>query len=491
MRALIIDLNNFSRYPTLSVGYLAAILRQKNVTVDVLSPFSFGVHGFPRRVREKFWQLYTNFLSHWSAVSGIDSLHRLRSRVKKRWQPGGSEDSRLIVNSVLESLERQPDVVLISAYTMYMGVCREIASVCQERGVPVIVGGNSFVVEEIAERWSQIPGISAVYAGEPEFILHDIVEGLSRNQDVSHLPGIYSPAKTGNWVAPPLTELDRIPFPDFSDFPWDSYPNRIVPIMTGRGCEWGRCKFCSDVVTSAGRTYRSRSLENVLQEIEFQTSRFDVRLLLFLDLKLNSNLPLWRGLIRELPSVAPSIKWTASVHVDSREDNGLSREDLQKAADAGLVRITCGLESGSQKVLNTMAKGVKKKRMGEFIKNAHDAGISVRLTCITGYPTEEPEDIDLTRRFIEDHAPYIERVMLNRFANMPGTPIRSRLQKFPDAYPHIKVHNLDLETAVIPHQNTRLAASRSLGAIFRLMKAINGINRQPLMESASDFEGAF
>jgi len=42
MWALVVDLNNFSRYPTLSVGYLVAILRGSDVEVDVLSPFSRG-----------------------------------------------------------------------------------------------------------------------------------------------------------------------------------------------------------------------------------------------------------------------------------------------------------------------------------------------------------------------------------------------------------------------------------------------------------------
>ncbi len=491
MKVLAIDLNNFSRYPTLSIGYIAAILRKNDIEVDVLSPFSFGVHGFPRNVREKPWQLYVNFLSHWAAVTEVPLVKKLRHRLKRQLQPGNEGDSKIIADSVTGMLEHNPQVVLISAYTMYLDVCKQIADLCQARAIPVIVGGNSFVVKDVADVWAKIPGMSAIYAGEPEFVLADIVRKLAQQEDVSGYAGVYTPNKILDRVATPISNLDAVPFPDFSDFPWDSYPNRIVPIMTGRGCGWGLCTFCSDVLTSAGRTFRSRSLDNVLQEIAFQRARFDVDLFVFLDLKLNSDLHVWRGLAEQLPQVAPGIKWTASVHVDSRPDNGLSHEDLRKAANAGLVRITCGLESASRTVLSRMAKGVRINRMRDYIVAAYDAGISVRLTCIVGFPDEDAADIDMTTEFLEENSQYLERISLNRFANIPGTPVQELLANSPETYPHIKVHDLDLETAIIPHDNSRFTQHRNLAAIFRLQKVVNRINQKPLLENAIEFEGAF
>jgi anaerobic magnesium-protoporphyrin IX monomethyl ester cyclase len=491
MRTLLIDLNNFSRYPTLSVGYLTAILRNAGHEVEVLSPLSFGVHGFPRQVREHPSQRYTRFLSHWSAVTTLKPVHTARSLLKRNRQIINGQDAEIILEAVKISLTREPQVVLISAYTMYHEVCSAIAKLCREKNIPVIVGGNSFVVPEIAERWAQVAGISAVFSGEPEPILLDLITKVTQGEDVRHIPGVYDKQKCGDFSAPPLRSLDDVPFPDFSDFPWNSYPNRIIPIMTGRGCEWGRCTFCSDVLTSAGRTFRSRSLDNVLQEIQYQRARFGNDLFVFLDLKLNSDLPMWRGLAEHLPKIAPGIRWTASVHVDSRQDNGLTAEDLQRAAQAGLVRITCGLESGSQRVLSSMAKGVRLNRMSTFIKDASAAGISVRLTGLLGYPSEETEDIEKTTDFIAEHRDYIERVTLHRFSLMPGVPVQDQLKKQPETYPHIAVANLDVDYAVIPHRNQRLAKTRNLIATYRLIRITNQINCKPLLERAREFEGAF
>lgn len=491
MRTLLVDLNNFSRYPTLSIGYLAAILRNAGHDVEVLSPLFFGVHGLPRQVRERPWQRYRHFLSHWSAVTHISAVKKARGLLKRKRQIIGGESSATILNAVKNSLTKKPDVVLISAYTMYYDVCREIAKLCHQQNIPVIVGGNSFVVPEIADRWAAVDGITAVFSGEPEPVLVELISKIAQREDARHISGVYDKEKGEAYSAAPLQSLDAVPFPDFSDFPWDCYPNRIIPIMTGRGCEWGRCTFCSDVLMSAGRTFRSRSLENVLQEIQYQRERFGNDLFVFLDLKLNSDLQVWRGLAEHLPRIAPGIRWTASVHVDSRQDNGLSAQDLEKAARAGLVRITCGLESGSQSVLSSMAKGVKLSRMSTFIKDASNAGISVRLTTIVGYPTEETVDIEKTTDFIAGHSDYIERITLNRFTLMPGVPAQRELDAQPQNYPHIAVANLDVDYAVIPHRNQRLAKTNNLAAIYRLIRVTNQINCKPLLDKASEFEGAF
>ena len=71
MRALIVDLNNFSRYPTLPVRLIVAILRIAGVATDVLSPLARGVKGYPRLPREKPWGLIANRLRYWSAVARV------------------------------------------------------------------------------------------------------------------------------------------------------------------------------------------------------------------------------------------------------------------------------------------------------------------------------------------------------------------------------------------------------------------------------------
>ncbi|MCP3915203.1 MAG: radical SAM protein [bacterium] len=489
MRVLVIDLNNFSRFPTMSVGYLVAILRSHGAQVDVLSPLARGVRGYPRLGRAKPWGYLDDKLRHWSAVTPIAVVREVRKFAAKIVHPGGSDDRRAITDYAREFLEDPPDLVLISTYTMYRETCAELCRLCRESNVPVVIGGNYFASPEIVQSWTGIEGVTAVFGGEPERGLWEVVQAIVAGEDIAGRPGLSVPGRAPVAPAPPLGDLDSVPFPDYSDFPWPAYPNRIVPMMTGRGCGWGVCAFCSDVVTSAGRSFRSRSAENVLEEMSQQSERHGTELFVFSDLKLNSDVGVWRAMIEGIPRRLPSAKWTASVHADQREDSGLDRDDLERARRAGLSRVTTGLESGSQRVLDSMAKGIRLERTSAFLRDAAEAGVSVRLTAIVGYPGEEPEDVHRTAEFLEAHAPLIERVMLNRFTLMLDAPIDRRLRTRPAEHPLAARLELNVDDAIVGHGNRMLAQRPHRRGVYRLMRVVHGINRSPLRAEAQDFEG--
>lgn len=489
LRALLVDLNNFSRYPTLPVGMLAAVLRRAGHEVQVLSPLARGVKGYPRLTRARPWGLIDDRLRYWSGVTSSKSIRRLRRLAADAVRNRAGRDDQIVVDYAREMLEGAPDVVLISTYTMYEAACAAIARLCKERGIPVLIGGNYFVAPEIVQRWLAIEGVTAVYGGEPERDLAELVEAVVAGGDISGYPGVSLPGRPALAPAPPLATLDELPFADYGDFPWQHYPNRIIPMMTGRGCEWGRCRFCADVVTSAARSYRTRSLDNVIEEIQMQSGRHDTSLFVFLDLKLNSDVDLWRGLTQRLPELLPGAAWTASVHVDRRPDNGLDREDLLQARRAGLARVTAGLETASEGLLKRMAKGTSTERTAAFLRHATEAGISTRLTTIIGYPGEHPDDVHATARFLKENEQWIERVMLNRFALMLGTDIDRRSFEKPELFPELKRGKLDASTAMIEHTNNLLSTPAHRRAVYELMGAVHRINRRPLRADAQEFEG--
>ncbi len=491
MRSLVIDLNNFSRYPTLPVGSLVAVLRAAGVAVEVLSPLARGVRGYPRLTRAKPWGYARDRLSYWSAVSTNPLVRAARERLAHAQQPGSKTDRDVVLRYALEYLDRRPDVVLISTYTQYRETCRDLARLCRERGIPVLIGGSYLVEPEILASFLELDGVSAVYAGEPEGALPEILADLVARRDPSRHAGVSVPGREPAATAPPLRDLDRFPFPDYTDFPWTRYPNRIVPILTGRGCGWGKCRFCGDVVTASGRTFRSRGLAHVLGEIRAQRERHATELFVFLDLKLNSDLGLWRGLLEHLPLVAPGASWTASVHVDARPDNGLSREDVLQARRAGLARVTTGLETAGPALLKSMAKGTSTERTAAFLQDAHGAGISTRLTAILGYPGESPEDVAATTAFLEQQERCIERVMLNRFTLMAGSEldVELRTERAERVAPAVRRGSLQATTAVVEHANPALAGRDHWRAAGALMRVVHRINRKRLAQGARAFEG--
>ncbi len=489
-RILIVDLNNFARYPSIAIGYLTSVLRSGGYEVDLLAPLSVGVGGVPREPPMPWWGRLDLEFRYRTAISRNQIVRAARSRYAAYTGSRLARSKHSIVAEFSRRLDQGFDAVLVSTYLMYYPHCAAIGEVCRERNIPLLLGGPYFADADVAREWIGLPGLTALVGGEVEPHLCELVRRIVAGESPGDMPGVWS-AQSGRLSlnAPPLTDLDRLPFPDYSQFPWSRYPNTIVPIITGRGCGWGVCTFCSDVTSTAGRTFRSRSPQNVLDEIAHQHARHGAQMFVFTDLKLNSDLSMWRTLCSEFQSTVPRARWIGSVHVGKKGENGLTSAELRQARAAGMVRLTTGFESGSQRILNRMAKGVDLEVTSRFLEEAYAADISVRMTMIAGYPGEEPADVDATTRFLERHERFIERISFNRLRIMTGTRLAQRLEQRPEKYPGVSdivAHHRD---AYVDHTYAATAEPEYRRAISRLLGVVHRINRKPLRSDARDFEG--
>jgi radical SAM superfamily enzyme YgiQ (UPF0313 family) len=371
-----------------------------------------------------------------------------------------------------------------------------ISKLAAEQGIPVLLGGPMFNVAGTAESWRDLHGVTAVVGAEVDRSISELVDAACNGGNLLQFPGVTLPCGTRSQTAAPLRELDENPFPDFGDFPWDRYPVRIVPIMTGRGCQWNRCVFCSDIVSTSGRTYRTRSIENVLLELQEQARRHNTKNFLFLDLKLNSYPDMIRGIASELPRYVQGAEWIGTVHVDLRADNGLSRRDLKAAAGGGMRRISFGLESGSQRLLDLMDKGCSVEANSAFIRNAHQAGLSVRCTMFKGFPGETAEDMALTAQFLREHAPYLDRVRFNEFSLLEDTPIYNAMVEqstvnsvATDGHPKVEILKLAHRKARAEYTNRSIENPAYRKAKRDALAVVFEINRRPIRSSARQFDG--
>lgn len=483
-RVLLVDLNAFSSFPTLAIGLLTAALRRQAFAVQVICPLD---HGRPTVMRERQERITDHFMRrlHLSAYAPILPIRDLARRV---WGFLRDRPDRITVSRIRRALESKPDVILLSAYLMHYEVVREIAASAKEKGVPVIVGGPMFNIVATASHWRSLPGVTALVGAEVDLSIPHLVNAVIEKKDLLQFPGVTLPDGRTSTVAPPLRPLDSTPFADFSDFPWERYPVRIVPIMTGRGCQWAKCAFCSDVVSANGRSYRTRSVGHVLAEMEEQARRYATRNFLFLDLKLNSHPDMLRGIAEQLPGRVPGAEWIGTVHVDTRADNGLSFRDLKAAVRGGMRRVSFGLETGSQALLDAMKKGSTVEGNSAFIRNAHRAGLSLRCTMFAGYPGETEEDMAATADFLEVHEHQLDRVRFNAFSLLEETPIFKRMAEqsgaliLTDLQPDPQRARMHYRNPAIETKGYRAHKRRALASVYR-------INRRPVRSGARQFDG--
>lgn len=485
-KVMIVDLNNFARYPTLAIAYLIAPLREAGFTVDVLSPLTIGAPAMTHE-REENWREHFRRRFNFGTHPLMQSLHEPLRKTHVRWQSRPHRPTLAEVSRRIES--DTPDIILLSAYLDHYPVVKEIALCAQQRGIPVLLGGPAFSDSATIDEWIDLDGVTAIFAGEADRTIVELVSDAIDGKKLSMRPGLFVKGYPNATVAPPLQDLDQLPIPDFDDFPWDDYPHRIIPMMTGRGCSWGVCTFCSDVITANGRTFRSRSLDAVLNEIEVQSNRYGSKDFIFLDLKLNSNLDVWYGLVQNFQRIVPGGRWIATVHVDGQRENGLDYDTLKAAKEAGLTRISFGLETASQKLAQRMAKGTRVERNQQFVEDVWRAGLSLRCSMILGYPGETHDDLSLTRDFLIHNRENFDRIRPSRFKAIPGTPFAQLYQSNPNRFNGLGKVEWDQRYAQAAYRYNNAADLTYRQEKREILRIIHQINRKPLRDDAIQFDG--
>jgi radical SAM superfamily enzyme YgiQ (UPF0313 family) len=170
-------------------------------------------------------------------------------------------------------------------------------------------------------------------------------------------------------------------------------PNALFPMVTlnnSRGCPF-RCSFCVYPQTFTGRKFRYRSINDVLNEVEYVIKEFPgMKSIFFEDDTLTANKKRCIEFSDAILERGIRIAWTANSRIE------LDLETMIKLKAAGCYQLCVGFESGDQQILDTMSKGTKKERMFQFMEDAKKAGILIHGCFIIGFPGETVESIDKT-----------------------------------------------------------------------------------------------
>lgn len=477
-RITLIDLNNFSFFPTMAIGYLSRYIKDAGYELDIMIPMSQGIESRKREKVEKTRDYVIDKIRHSNYMPFRMLIHYSKriAAINERYMK-----KTKIFGYIKSHINLDTDLVLISTYTENYSICKKVAKLMKDNGVPVIIGGPGFNDTNHVKDFLQIPGVDYLVGYEVDNTLGGILDDYFKGVDISERPGIYSPKKTEELVASDyiFKEVETLPIPDFSSFPWEKYPLRVIPYLTARGCGWSKCTFCTDVLYVNGRTYRPQSTEKILHELKVLCDTVGTNIITFIDIKLNSNVQIWNELIENLPKVIKDPKWFCFVHVDNRQKNGLSLETLKKAKAAGLTRISFGFESASQHLLDHMKKGTQVENLEEFVQNAKEAGISLRASMFLGYLNEKDTDLKATYEFIERNKDCFDRLKLNRFQVSEITPVYQDIKNTPGARVY---DNRIIQSGKGPKYRYWKS---------RILKIVHEINSKPLSPDAVKYDGVW
>ena len=296
-------------------------------------------------------------------------------------------------------------------------------------GGPYPIAVRAECLRRDGEHWD------AVVTGEGELSLVEVVERLERGRSLEGVSGVI--AREGGRIVenPPLpliADLDSLPFPardllgDAHRYvpPPGTYRRRPVAVMiSARGCD-RRCLFCFqlDRERQAGlRGIRYRSVDSVLTEIDLCV-RQGYREIKFIDDTLAADYGRAMELAQEIRRRRLDIAWFASACV-----NQVDARLLRAFKDAGCWAILLGAESGVQKNLNAVRKGITLEQTRRAVRAAKDAGLTVSTPFIFGLPGETFQEGLRTIEFAIELDPDIAN--FHALTPFPGTDLYDQRER--------------------------------------------------------------
>ena len=277
----------------------------------------------------------------------------------------------------------------------------------------IVVGGPhpSVALEETAD----LLNVDMVVAGEAEYFLRDV------------LTGVIPPERT--FDAGMIRDLNQLPLPARHLFDKEDVVDRTgihgqdvgVPattVLTSRGCPF-QCTFCCKGHPMF-TFYRFRNASNVRHELDTIIEDYGVEHIRFIDDEFTLHPHRTIDLMKAMKPL--DLTWVCITRADT-----LTSPMLDYMKEAGCVEVHIGVESGSDKVLETMNKRTDVETLARGVQMIKDAGIRVKTYLMYGFPGETEEDRQKTVDFVKHVQP--DKFTVSHFTPLPGSLISQFVPK--------------------------------------------------------------
>jgi hypothetical protein len=227
---------------------------------------------------------------------------------------------------------------------------------------------------------------------------------------------------TGVPVAGPrhVVDLREASPPDYADLDLDRYlaPSRILLYAPTRGCYWDKCSFCYyGLAEAATASYREVPPERAASELARLAQRHGVKNFY---MSCDVLAPKYAARLADaLIDKGVKIRWSSDLKIEKYFD----AERCARLFEAGLRSAAFGIESGSDRILELMRKGVTRATMTEVNRAFHDAGVATEWMTFTDHPGESAEEALATVSWIEEEREHVDLFLVGRFGLEAGSHI--------------------------------------------------------------------
>nr|WP_295662268.1 hopanoid biosynthesis associated radical SAM protein HpnJ [Polymorphobacter sp.] len=365
---------------------------------------------------------------------GAGARYQMKREVKSFWyptwlaQPAALVEGSKLIDAPAHDLSwddiahevDDKDLVVLHTSTPSFRQDIRTAELIKARNPKALIGMiGAKVAVETQKSLEASTAIDFVCRNEFDFTIKDVADGIP----LADIAGISYRNATGEIVhnpdRPVIMDMDTLPWVtpiykrdlDHTKYFGGYLLHPYISFYTGRGCK-SRCTFCLWPQTVGGHNYRTRSIENVVEEVKYTIKTWpDLKEIFFDDDTLTDNAPRVEALARELGKLG--VTWSCNAKAN------VPRKTLEIMKANGLRLLLVGYESGNQQILINIKKGLRTEVARQFTKDCHDLGIVIHGTFILGLPGETAETIEETINYAKELNPHTIQVSLA--APYPGT----------------------------------------------------------------------
>jgi anaerobic magnesium-protoporphyrin IX monomethyl ester cyclase len=336
-----------------------------------------------------------------------------------RYLDSFKEQSNPVWNEVKSKIaEIQPDIVGISIWTTYAASAFYVARLCKEiNPACAVVMGGPHATAKAEEILNISPDVDYVVRGDGETAMLELARQLSSGSNsVSSIPGLSFRNKNAvehNPSFPDTNNLKQFPSPDRTLLMnEDKYTSEDMGlIMSSRGCPFA-CTYCA----THTRRVSYMPIGQVMAEINFVKNKYGTTVFSFKDDSFTVNKRNAEEFCERLIASSANINWECNTRVDLINGNLLS-----KMKKAGCNSIKVGIESGSERILKKMNKGITRDQVRKAANLLKESGIFWTGYFMMGVPGESAEEMSQTLDFMYEIKPDFASISV--YEPFPGTPM--------------------------------------------------------------------
>ncbi|MFX0071612.1 MAG: B12-binding domain-containing radical SAM protein [Candidatus Hermodarchaeota archaeon] len=258
---------------------------------------------------------------------------------------------------------------------------------------------------------TEYKNIDVLIIEDPFSVIEKLIECLNNKGDLANVGGIAYRDNDNQIKVNPKIDIiknfDELPLPAYDLLttfePYYIYSPNLKPyalIYAGKGCPYG-CRYCNVARTK----YNSKSAQNIINELKLLKKLGNIKYVWFFDEIFTLNRKKVIEVCNRIIKEKLRIKWLCDSRVDL-----VDKDLLNLMKKAGCIGISYGVESGSQKILDAMNKGITVETAEKALKWTREAKIPIQLNLLLGYIGENKRTLKENEIYIRKTLPFMLQI---------------------------------------------------------------------------------